>query len=474
MKKRIQLLNNPIIFDIARERYYQKRKVKRMIKNLISKGINPYSCAIQVGEDYYLAKATYEWWPGVALYHSKDLKNWEIHSYPLNRMSQLDLSGVPNGGGVVSAALSYDGSKFFLVFTNMRSTGEIEQTDNYLVTTDDIADGIWSEPVYLNSLGQNPFLFHKDDKKYLLSIEKHTRMGEYKSSISLKEYSMEERALVGDSVKIYSGDVQFGAVCCKDDYYCLITKNNCEGTSLVLKSNSFWGEYTKNCEACEIPLQKEVLSAFVKAQREKASTRAYLEYNFKTMNRLHHDFQTLRSPLYQALALCSQGMVLRGQDNLFSRFEQSVVARQIESKSCKFETRLEFEPDCEKHMAGIVVFCDTKNWFYQYVTRNDETKNREIGLMVCQNGKICHEKSVYEVIDNNIPVTMNAQLEECSLSFSYSLNSKPIPFGEEFDLNNIYGTQNASLKAGICVQDMLSKEKEAVFEYFNYSNGETL
>ncbi len=440
-----------------------------MIQNPMLKGFNPYSCAVRVGDDFYLAQASYEWWPGVTLYRSRDLENWEIHSYPLNRMSQLDLTGVPSGGGVVSASLSYDGNKFYLVYTNMKSRGELEQTDNYLVTTDDINDGIWSEPTYLNSLGINPFLFHKDDKKYLLSVGYDFRKNT--NSVYIREYSPEEKMLVGDCTKIYSGNAQFCALYFKDSYFCLVTEKDSDKTSVALSSKELFGTYSPDADILtnyELSLQETALSSFVKAQIKKANSPSSVHYDFKTMGKLNLDFQTLRGPLYQALTLCSQGMVLRGQDGFFSRFDQSIVARKIESANCYIETKLEFEPENEKHMAGLIIYNNTKNWIYECVTKNDETNKREIALLVCKEGKILREKSVYRQIEDSVPVILSVDMNNNMLTFSYTTNNNTYELDEILDLDSMCINASDTFMAAICVQDMSAKEKEAVFEHFDY------
>lgn len=70
------------------------------IENPILTGFNPDPSICRVGEDYYIAVSTFEWFPGVGIYHSKDLKHWNLVSRPLNRVSQLDMKGNPNSGGV--------------------------------------------------------------------------------------------------------------------------------------------------------------------------------------------------------------------------------------------------------------------------------------------------------------------------------------------------------------------------------------
>lgn len=58
-----------------------------MIRNPTLPGFNADPSFCRVGEDYYIAVSTFEWYPGVQIYHSRDLVNWELKSRPLNRAS---------------------------------------------------------------------------------------------------------------------------------------------------------------------------------------------------------------------------------------------------------------------------------------------------------------------------------------------------------------------------------------------------
>ena len=71
-----------------------------LIENPILRGFNPDPSIIRVGEDYYIATSTFEWFPGVQLHHSKDLVRWELVGQILHKKSQLDLLGVPDSCGV--------------------------------------------------------------------------------------------------------------------------------------------------------------------------------------------------------------------------------------------------------------------------------------------------------------------------------------------------------------------------------------
>ena len=56
---------------------------RTMIKNPIFKGFNPDPCICRKGDDYYIAVSTFEWMPGIPIYHSKDMKNWELYTHVL-------------------------------------------------------------------------------------------------------------------------------------------------------------------------------------------------------------------------------------------------------------------------------------------------------------------------------------------------------------------------------------------------------
>ncbi|HEX9026849.1 MAG TPA: family 43 glycosylhydrolase, partial [Clostridium sp.] len=87
------------------------------VKNPILKGFNPDPSICKSGDNYYIATSTFEWFPGVQIHHSKDLVHWELVAHPLNRVSQLNMLGVPDSGGIWAPCLSYDNGIFYLIYT---------------------------------------------------------------------------------------------------------------------------------------------------------------------------------------------------------------------------------------------------------------------------------------------------------------------------------------------------------------------
>lgn len=168
-------------------------------KNPILRGFNPDPSIIRVGDDYYIATSTFEWFPGVQIHHSKDLKNWKLVTHPLQRVSQLDMLGVPDSCGVWAPCLSYCDGIFYLVYSNVKSfDGVWKDTPNYLVMTDDIL-GEWSEPIFLNSAGFDGSMFHDEEngKKYFTSMICDQRKGRFFGGIILQEFDLEQKKLVG-------------------------------------------------------------------------------------------------------------------------------------------------------------------------------------------------------------------------------------------------------------------------------------
>lgn len=253
-----------------------------MIQNPILKGFNPDPSICRVGDDYYIATSTFEWFPGVQIHHSKDLKNWKVIAHPLNRISQLDMKGVPDSCGVWAPCLSYKNGIFYLVYTNVKSfDGVWKDTPNYVVTTNDIL-GDWSEPVYLTSAGFDGSFFHDTDGKtwYTNMLVDH-RKGKFFGGIELQEYDTDKQKLIGEIFYLTSGtNLGFteGPHLYKrnDFYYLILAEGGTEygHAETVMRSKNISGPYEPHPEnpiltarnSPEYELQKAGHASFVETQ----------------------------------------------------------------------------------------------------------------------------------------------------------------------------------------------------------------
>jgi len=206
-----------------------------MIVNPILPGFNPDPSICRVGEDYYIATSTFEWYPGVQIYHSKNLADWNLVARPLNRAQQLDMRGNPDSCGVWAPCLSFADGMFWLVYTDVkRYDGNFKDAHNYIVTAASVTDD-WSDAVYVNSSGFDPSLFHDDDgRKWFYNMRWNHRATSLGKSpryspfggIVMQEYDAVNQKLLGKPEMVFAGSerglVEAPHVFKRNGYYYLV------------------------------------------------------------------------------------------------------------------------------------------------------------------------------------------------------------------------------------------------------------
>ncbi|MEN6427387.1 MAG: glycoside hydrolase family 43 protein [Phycisphaerales bacterium] len=262
------------------------------IRNPILTGFNPDPSIVRVGDDYYIATSTFEWFPGVQIHHSRDLVHWRLLTRPLKRVSQLNMLGNPDSCGIWAPCLSYADGMYWLVYTDVKRYGRttvggaggasLRDFHNYLVTSPSI-DGEWSDPVHVNSSGFDPSLFHDDDgRKYFLNMLWDHRPGHsHFAGIVLQEYSRRERKLVGERVNIFKGTslgfTEAPHLYKRDGWYYLITAEGGTGWGhavTMARSREITGPYELHpdqhilsaCHRPDIELQRAGHADMVETQ----------------------------------------------------------------------------------------------------------------------------------------------------------------------------------------------------------------
>ncbi|MCS5874299.1 glycoside hydrolase family 43 protein [Klebsiella pneumoniae subsp. pneumoniae] len=179
-----------------------------LIQNPILRGFNADPSIIRVEDTYYIANSTFEWFPGVRLHESKDLKNWNLLPSPLSTTTLLDMKGNPSSGGIWAPALSWADGQFWLVYTDVKVTeGAFKDMTNYLTTAKDIR-GPWSDPIKLNGVGFDASLFHDDDgRKYIVQQTRDHREYHHPfDGITLTELDTKTLKLMPETARtIYRG-----------------------------------------------------------------------------------------------------------------------------------------------------------------------------------------------------------------------------------------------------------------------------
>lgn len=118
-------------------------------RNPLLSGFHPDPSICRVGEDYYLVNSSFEFFPGVPLWHSRDLVNWEQLGHVLDRKSQLNLENARVSGGIFAPTIRYHQGKYYMITTNVTNGG------NFVVWTED-PKGPWSDPVWIDRGGIDP------------------------------------------------------------------------------------------------------------------------------------------------------------------------------------------------------------------------------------------------------------------------------------------------------------------------------
>lgn len=130
--------------------------------NPIISGFYPDPSICRAGDMYYLVCSSFQFFPGVPLFESRDLINWTQIGHVLTRKSQLPLQNANSVGGIYAPTIRYHDGRFYMVTTNVTNGG------HFYVWTDDIR-GEWSEPVWVDQEGIDPSLFFEDGKAYFMS-----------------------------------------------------------------------------------------------------------------------------------------------------------------------------------------------------------------------------------------------------------------------------------------------------------------
>ena len=529
------------------------------IINPVIRGFNPDPSICRVGDDYYIATSTFEWFPGIQIHHSKDLVNWRLLTRALSTVELLDMRGLDNSEGVYAPTLSYSDGKFWLCFSNTHSCrgGSWMATPCYVTTAENI-EGPWSKPVSIGNYGFDPSIFHDDDgKKYIANMLWDGRQGKnYFGGITLQEFDASSGSLVGPVKNIFEG-TELGCtegpqILKKDGYYYLITAEG--GTEFnhavtVCRSTSVWGPYevqpnnpmltsrfkedaelqraghgfffeTQNGEwymthLCGRPIKdpegyqfipkygngRSILGRESAIQKIKwvdgwpvladGGNTPYVEVDAPDLPAhpwpaapTREDFDTteldvnlvsLREPVderWASLTARPGYLRLTGRQYLYSRYEQSLIARRFQAMNATVTTAMEFAPEHFMQMAGLVVYYARNGHYFLKQSINDDGESI---LQVVQFVGDIYNEHAEIVIPKSERVYLRVELKKQWYQFSYSLDEKswtdigPLlnstPLSDEGgpDIFRFTGTL-----FGVYACDLTGQALHADFDYLDY------
>lgn len=224
--------------------------------NPIIPGFYPDPSICRVNEDYYLVTSTFEYFPGVPIFHSKDLVNWKQIGHVLDRPEQLNLDDTPNSRGIYAPTIRYHNGLFYMITTFVESQHGARR--NFFVTATDPA-GPWSDPIWIKGApGIDPSLFFDDDGRVYYTGNRVPPTGQTHAKhmeIWLQEIEPITGRLLGEPTGIWDGALKIAHaqeaphLYKKGDYYYLFIAEGGTGFThavTVARSREIAGPYEAN------------------------------------------------------------------------------------------------------------------------------------------------------------------------------------------------------------------------------------
>ena len=140
-------------------------------KNPVIPGFYPDPSICRVGEDFYLVNSSFEYFPGVPVWHSKDLVHWKQIGNVLDRPSQLPLTNAKPSNGIYAPTIRYHKGIFYMVTTLVNGD---RGYNNFFVRATNPA-GPWSDPIRVSQNGIDPSIFWDDDGKVYFVSNRSTK-----------------------------------------------------------------------------------------------------------------------------------------------------------------------------------------------------------------------------------------------------------------------------------------------------------
>lgn len=207
-------------------------------RNPVIPGYHPDPSVCRVGDTFYLVNSSFQYFPGVPIFQSKDMVHWQQIGNVLDRESQIPLKGASSWLGIYAPTIRYHEGTYYMITTNVGNGG------NFIVTATD-PRGPWSEPVWLKQQGIDPSLYFENGKCYMVS-----NPGD---AIWLCEINPKTGEQLSASKKLWQGDGGRYPECPhiykKDGYYYLLISEG--GTELahhltIARSRNIDGPYESN------------------------------------------------------------------------------------------------------------------------------------------------------------------------------------------------------------------------------------
>ena len=264
------------------------------IKNPIIPGFYPDPSICRVGDDYYICCSSFELCPGLPIFHSKDLANWEQIGFAVSKENKLHVQPNIFAGAVMAPTIRYHKGTFYVINCNFADKG------NFMVTATDPA-GPWSDPIYLDDIpgiDASIFFDEDEDKTYVMGTGEiiPTIDGGMRQGIWACEYDIDNFKCIGKPVPLWGGSMENAAspeaphiYKIGDYYYLLIAEGG-----------------TEHYHAVTIARSKNALGPYEAYRANPVMTHRHLGFNYEIGNVGHADLVETPDGNWYAVMLASR------------------------------------------------------------------------------------------------------------------------------------------------------------------------
>ncbi len=216
--------------------------MSRKLMNPIIPGYYPDPSICRVGEDYYIACSSFEMNPGLPIFHSKDMTNWEQIGNAITEENGFHMERNCGVGGLMAPTLRFHDGTFYIINANFADKG------NYIITAKDPA-GPWSEPHWMEDVPgiDASLFFDTDGQAYVVGTGDvwDNGAGKMERGIWVAKYNIEEFHLEGEKFVIFNSALRHGSAPeaphlyhIGDYYYLIIAEGGTEHYHAVMCARS--------------------------------------------------------------------------------------------------------------------------------------------------------------------------------------------------------------------------------------------
>lgn len=181
-------------------------KLDGFYHNPIRRGFFPDPSIVRVGEDYYMVNSTFIFFPCIPVSHSRDLVHWQVIGHAIANPDWAHVEGLDGGRGWWAPDISYANGRFYITATLRLNDGAFPCRRQMIVSSEN-PEGPYSEPVFIEEEGIDPSLFHDDDGRHYMLLNRGARILELnadctarKSETTLLYYGSNKRAPEGPHI----------------------------------------------------------------------------------------------------------------------------------------------------------------------------------------------------------------------------------------------------------------------------------